>query len=148
MNRILSLLLRLGLGGFFLAAGIQKLLAPQQVLSSVYSYQLPLPDGVAVLTAIALPWMELFVGAALVLGVWPGVTLAWTFLLLVLFLGLTTLAWARGLVIDCGCLDLGKLHPSLKVLSTPGGASLRNLVLLGLAAALWFCRRRPGGTRS
>ena len=147
MNRILSFLLRLALGGFFLAAGIQKLLAPQQVLSSVYSYQLPLPDGVAVLVAITLPWMEIFVGAALVFEVWPGVTLAWTFLLLVLFLGLTTLAWARGLVIDCGCLDLSRLHPSLKVLSTPGGASLRNLVLLGLAAALWFCRRRPGGTR-
>ncbi len=148
MKRTFLILLRILLGGFFLAAGIQKLLSPQQVLSSVYSYQLPLPDGVAVIIATALPWMEILVGAALLTGVWSGVTFAWTFLLLTLFLGLTTQAWARGLVIDCGCLDLARIHPALKVLSTPGGASLRNLFLLGIALMLWFGSRRSGSGRA
>jgi uncharacterized membrane protein YphA (DoxX/SURF4 family) len=147
MNRLPSLLARVLLGGFFLAAGVQKLFLPQQTLSSVYSYQLPLPDGLAVLVAAALPWMEILLGAALLLRLWPGVTLAWTLLLLVLFLGLTTMAWARGLAIDCGCLDLSRIHPSLKVLSTPGGAALRNLVLLGIAAGLWFCPHFRAGKK-
>jgi uncharacterized membrane protein YphA (DoxX/SURF4 family) len=141
-----ALILRVVLAGFFLAAGIQKLFLPQQTLAAVYSYGLPLPDFLAVAVAVALPWMEILLGAALLFGVWSGVTLAWTLLLLVLFLGLTTQAWARNLAIDCGCLDLARLHPSLKILSTPGGASLRNLVLLGLAVGLWFFRpRRSAG---
>lgn len=142
VNRLPSLLARVLLGGFFLAAGVQKLFLPQQTLSSVYSYQLPLPDSLAVLVAAALPWIEILIGAALLFRFWPGVTLAWTLLLLILFLGLTTQAWARNLAIDCGCLDLARLHPSLKILSTPGGAALRNLVLLGLAAGLWLFRPR------
>lgn len=147
MNRLPSLLARLLLGGFFLAAGVQKLFLPQQTLSSVYSYQLPLPDSLAVLVAAALPWMEILLGAALLLRLWPGITLAWTLLLLVLFLGLTTMAWARGLAIDCGCLDLSRIHSSLKILTTPGGAALRNLVLLGIAVGLWFCPHFRAGKK-
>lgn len=141
-----ALILRVVLAGFFLAAGIQKLFLPQQTLAAVYSYGLPLPDFLAVAVAVALPWMEILLGAALLFRIWPRITLGWVLLLLVFFLGLTTMAWARGLAIDCGCIDLSRIHPGLKVLSTPGGASLRNLVLLGLAVGLWFFRpRRSAG---
>lgn len=148
VSRLLSLLSRLLLGGLFLAAGLQKLFLPQQTLSAVYSYGFPLPDPMAVAVAIGLPWMEILLGAALLFRIWPRITLGWVLLLLVLFLGLTTQAWARGLAIDCGCIDLSRIHPALKVLSTPGGAALRNLVLLGIAVPLWFCPHFRGSKKT
>ena len=148
VSPLLSFLARFLLGGLFLAAGLQKLFLPQQTLSAVYSYGFPLPDLLAVAVATGLPWMEILLGAALLLRLWPGVTLTWTLLLLVFFLGLTTQAWARGLAIDCGCLDLSRIHPSFKILSTPGGAALRNLVFLGIAVGLWFCPHFRAGKKS
>ena len=148
VSRLLSLLSRLLLGGLFLAAGLQKLFLPQQTLSAVYSYGFPLPDPMAVAVAMGLPWMEILLGAALLFRIWPRITLGWVLLLLVFFLGLTTMAWARGLAIDCGCIDLSRIHPGLKVLSTPGGAALRNLVLLGIAVGLWFCPHFGGGKKN
>jgi len=72
------------------------------------------------------------------------VALGWTAFMLVAFTALTAQAWWRELPIDCGCVDLSELHPALAVLSTPGGAALRNLALLGLTAALAaLARRRP-----
>jgi uncharacterized membrane protein YphA (DoxX/SURF4 family) len=135
-------LLRLVLGGLFLWAGLSKLGSPLQTLASVYSYQIVLPDLAASLVAAALPWMEILLGTALLSGLWLRVAAGWTTALLLLFAGLTAQAWWRGLPIDCGCVDLGVIHPALAALTTPGGATLRNLVLLGLTAGLAALSRK------
>ncbi|MFZ9932363.1 MAG: MauE/DoxX family redox-associated membrane protein [Chthoniobacterales bacterium] len=135
-------LLRLVLGGLFLWAGLSKLGSPLQTLASVYSYQIVLPDLAASLVAAALPWMEILLGTALLSGLWLRVAAGWTAALLLLFAGLTAQAWWRGLPIDCGCVDLGVIHPALAALTTPGGATLRNLVLLGLTAGLAALSRK------
>jgi len=144
MKRMTAVFLRLVLGGLFLAAGLSKLGAPLQTLASIYAYQIVLPDWLASTIAAALPWMEILVGLAVLAGLWLPVALGWTAFMLVAFTALTAQAWWRELPIDCGCVDLSELHPALAVLSTPGGAALRNLVLLGLTAALApLARRQP-----
>lgn len=136
------IILRLVLGGIFLLAGISKIGATMQTLAAVYSYQIVLPDGVANGVAVSLPWIELALGAALVAGVFQPVVLAASALVLGAFAALTAQAWWRELPIDCGCFDFGSLHPALEVLGTPGGATVRNLVLLGLVGALAVLRRQ------
>ncbi len=144
MKRAAIIAIRLMLGGLFLAAGLSKVGTPLQTLATIYSYQLVLPDWLAETVAYALPWMEILLGLGLLTGLWLPVTAGWTAAMLGVFIILTTQAWWRELPIDCGCIDLSGLHPALAALSTPGGATLRNLVLLGLCSALlWMTRARP-----
>jgi Methylamine utilisation protein MauE. len=136
MKRAAILALRCLLGLFFLAAGLSKVGAPLQTLAAVYSYQIVLPDGLALAIAYALPWVEIILGLALFSGFFLPLTLAATAGMLLAFTVLTAQAWWRELPIDCGCLDLSGLHPSLAVLATPGGATLRNIFLLALTALI------------
>lgn len=136
------IILRVVIGGLFLWAGLSKLAAPLQTLATIYSYQVVLPDFFASLLAAALPWMEILLGGALVAGLWLPVATGWTAALLVVFTALTAQAWWRELPIDCGCVDLSVLHPALAVLATPGGATLRNIVLLAMTAMLAASLRR------
>ena len=137
--------LRLLIGGLFLWAGLSKLGSPLQTLATVYSYQVVLPDLLASLVAAALPWMEILLGTALLAGIWLPVATGWTATVLVFFSMMTAQAWWRELPIDCGCVDLSVLHPALAALTTPGGATLRNLVLLVLTALLAVLARKKAG---
>lgn len=115
-----------------------------QTLASVYSYQIVLPDWLAEGIAVVLPWVEILLGAALLAGVCPVVTLSAAGAVLAGFTALTAQAWWRELPIDCGCFDFGAIHSSLAVLGTTGGATIRNLVLLALvvlSACIRFSRR-------
>ena len=142
MKTAAIILLRLVLGGLFLWAGLSKLGSPLQTLATVYSYQIVLPDLLASLIAAALPWMEILLGAALLAGVWLPVATGWTAALLLFFGVMTAQAWWRELPIDCGCVDLSVLHPALAALATPGGATLRNMVLIALTALLAILTRK------
>lgn len=142
MKRAASVMLRLLPGGFFIWAGLSKLQSPLQTLASVYSYQIVLPDWLATGIALTLPWMEILVGFAVICGIWLPVATGWMAAMLVAFTALTAQAWWRELPIDCGCADLGSLHPALAALTTTGGATLRNLFLLGLLALLVAIDRR------
>jgi hypothetical protein len=142
MKTAAIIFLRLLLGGLFLWAGLSKLGSPLQTLATVYSYQIVLPDLFAALVAAALPWMEILLGAALLAGIWLQVATGWTAATLLFFSGMTAQAWWRELPIDCGCVDLSVLHPALAALTTPGGATLRNLVLLTLTMLLAVLARK------
>ena len=131
-----ALIIRLILGGLFLAAGLSKLGAPLKTLATIYSYQIVVPDWIASTIAYSLPWMEILLGLAMLAGLWLPVTTGWIAAMLAMFALLTVQAWWRDLPIDCGCVDLSTLHPALAALSTPGGATLRNIVLLALCATL------------
>ncbi len=127
----------------FFAAGVSKVGEPLRTLASVYSYQIDVPDWVAWALAHGLPWGEILLGVALLSGVWLRVTAWCAQAVLGVFLLVTAQAWWRELPIDCGCVDLGALHPALAVLETPGGAVLRNLLLMGLCGALlWMAREQ------
>lgn len=124
-------------------AGFSKIDSPLALLASIYSYQVPLPDSLAESLAVALPWFEILLGAALVFGAWRRVTLPAAALLLAAYTLLTAQAWMRGLPIECGCLDFSGIHPTLAFLETPAGSTLRNLALLLATAAAAFFQKQP-----
>lgn len=102
--KALAFLVRLALGIVFVYASVDKILNPAAFAQAVYNYQI-LPDLLINLTAIVLPWMELFLGFCLILGLWlPGATFLST-LLLITFFGALLFNTARGLNIDCGCFS-------------------------------------------
>ena len=144
MVKVAILTLRIILGVIFLWAGLSKVGEPMQTLATVYSYQIVLPDGLASAIAHTLPWVEIAIGVALIFGLAMPVILSATAAVLFAFTVVTAQAWWRDLPIDCGCLDLSALHPAFAALTTPGGATLRNLVLLGMTVLLAFLvfRRR------
>jgi uncharacterized membrane protein YphA (DoxX/SURF4 family) len=103
-STIFLLVTRLILGGVFIYASVDKIIHPAAFSEAVYNYQI-LPDVLINLTAIVLPWLELILGAFLILGLWlPGAALL-SNLLLVTFFGALVFNLARGLDIDCGCFS-------------------------------------------
>jgi uncharacterized membrane protein YphA (DoxX/SURF4 family) len=127
---------RLFLGLILISAGWSKIGSPLALLADLYAYQIPLPDRFAEISATALPWFEIGLGAALIFGIFPHLATGLVLVLLAIYTLLTAQAWGRGLPIECGCMDFSGVHPALAILSSPAGASLRNLFLLAATAAL------------
>jgi|APTNR8051073442_1049403.scaffolds.fasta_scaffold09303_5 putative oxidoreductase len=132
LNRLIALLF----GGAFVYAGVVKALHPMTFLDDIRSFQL-LPDPYAAWLALWLPWLEVFSGLAVVTGVLrQGGLLVLNGLLLV-FLGVITLSWYRGLDIRCGCFGGGgEVSPYLELY-------LRDGLLLALGLWLIFCFTKP-----
>jgi uncharacterized membrane protein YphA (DoxX/SURF4 family) len=101
-RRILSLILRVGLGAVFIMASVPKILDPAGFSRNVFHYQI-LPGNVVNAVAILLPWIELFVGLFLIFGIWLRGAAFIAMVSLVVFLAAMGSALARGLNIDCGC---------------------------------------------
>lgn len=67
-NRWVMLLLRLALGRLFITSSLSKLEHPEQFTTSILSYHM-VPVPLARAFATTLPFMELFIGWGLVLGI-------------------------------------------------------------------------------
>ena len=102
----LSLVGRLILGGTLLAAGILKVSHPYTSAAAVRAYRL-LPNSLANLIGYTLPWVEIGISLALILGLGVRISSAITGILMVAFIIGVGSAWARGLTIDCGCFGGG-----------------------------------------
>jgi hypothetical protein len=104
-NRWIELACRLLLGGVFVYASLDKILHPTQFAKVVYNYQmLPLP--LSNLLAMILPWLELFAGLALIIGVLLAESALLLSGLLAVFIFALSLNLYRGIDVDCGCLSL------------------------------------------
>lgn len=132
-------ILRIALGVVFIWAGIQKIQHPHSFLSSVASYEL-VEQKFALIVAVTLPWIELFLGALLISGVYTGGALLGAAGLTAVFVFAQSSAMARGLTISCGCF--GDDAPSLVGPATLARTGL--LLAAALAAFAWplFTRRR------
>ena len=96
--------LRLALGLIFILASVDKIIHPKAFAEIVHNYQV-LPDQLVNLTAIILPWVEVFLGLLLILGIWlPGSVLVSNILLLIFF-GTLVFNTARGINVHCGCFS-------------------------------------------
>lgn len=95
---------RLILGVIFIYASYDKILHPKAFAEIIYNYQI-LPDSLINLTAIVLPWLEMFMGVFLIIGFWMPGTVAWCNILLVVYLSILGFNLARGLDINCGCFS-------------------------------------------
>ena len=109
----LTLLARLLLGGVLLVAGGLKVTKPTDSANAVAAYKL-LPTNVAHLFGYALPWLEVAIAILLLIGIMVRPAAIAGGLIMVIFVGAIASAWARGLIIDCGCFGGGgELDPSL-----------------------------------
>ncbi len=139
MKRALLLLLRLGLGGLFLWAAAGKIADPHTFARDIANYRL-VPDTLAPAMAALLPFVEVGLGFALVLGLWTRAAAIGIAGLMGVFTVAVGAAFARGIDVACGCFGGG---------STPIGwlTIARDVALLAAAIAL-VVLSPPGGARA
>lgn len=78
------LILRMGLGSYFLLAGLSKLQMLAAFVAQVKTFAI-LPENVSSLYGVLLPYIEVFVGGCLLLGLWTTMVGIMAALLLVSF---------------------------------------------------------------
>lgn len=95
---------RILIGCLFIVSGFEKLIGPyQNFLYVVQSYEF-LPTLLEEITARTLPWIELFLGVFLVIGLWLKWALRSIGIVVFLFILIVSQALLRKLPIDeCGC---------------------------------------------
>ncbi len=104
----LTIRVQLALGAIFIAAAVAKIADPPGFAHEVYNYRLP-PGGAVNAMALVLPWLEILVGLALILGFWRRTAAGIVGLLLAIFIGALSINLARGRPIDCGCFSVSKV---------------------------------------
>lgn len=129
-------------GGVFIYAGVLKAWNPTLFLADVRSFQL-LPDPLAAWLALALPWMEILAGAAVITGLARQGGLLLLNLALVAFFIAIASAWWRGIDIQCGCFGGGK-----DAAANYTWLFIRDLLLLAAGLALMWLENRRLSSRS
>lgn len=135
---------QIALGVLFVAAALPKIVDPPAFAHMIWNYKL-VPAALTNAVGLVLPWFELLVGLALVLGVMRRTaTLAIAGLLLA-FVAAISINLARGNAIDCGCFDVASAGRSAaERLVDMKVVVVRDLGMLLLAAqVLWALRGRP-----
>jgi uncharacterized membrane protein YphA (DoxX/SURF4 family) len=102
----IGLVARLILGGVLFLAGYLKVDEPDKSQMAVRAYEM-LPISVANLLGLVLPFVEVAIGALLILGSLTRFMAALGGFTMVIFIIAIAQAWARGLNIDCGCFGGG-----------------------------------------
>jgi uncharacterized membrane protein YphA (DoxX/SURF4 family) len=131
----LTLLFRLILGGVLIVAGALKVGNLQKSAMAVRAYEM-LPVWMANFLGYTLPWIEIGIGALLVIGVAVRIMGLFGALIMLAFIIAIAQAWARGLSIDCGCFGGGgTIDPEdTKYLSE----IIRDIGLLGMGVFLYL----------
>jgi len=101
----LRIVVRVILGFLFLYAALDKITNPQKFAEIIYNYRL-LPIELLNLCAVIVPWLEAFIGLALLLGIWVETAALLLSVITVIFIILIISAILRGLDIECGCFSL------------------------------------------
>ncbi len=132
----LLLFLRVGLGGLFITSSITKFQHPELFIDAVLSYDL-LPESLARFYGTVLPWVELFVGFSLILGIFStfaaGISAAMTFSFIIANIYSIFHPGADA----CGCLG------QLVNLSHPAALAI-DFAMLAVAGLLLYFRDKAG----
>lgn len=128
--RILDLIV----GGIFIYAGALKVLDPIQFGLDIDNYK-TLPWFISVRLAFYLPWLEILCGIALIFRFLYRGGLSILIALVLVFIGATIAAKARGLDITCGCFGHASEHWSF-----PQHMAI-DLAILAALVVLWFAQR-------
>jgi len=143
-SRVMSFIcdaLTVALGLMWVYAGSMKLTDLWGLMDSLLQYNL-LPVSWVTMAASTLPWMELLIGAGLIMGVLPYLkrvsenrifllTMSWMSmtLLTVFFVAMYSVMW-RGLEVTCGCFGAGAQFVGWVTIGRDFGLILLNSVLL------------------
>ncbi|HJV91801.1 MAG TPA: MauE/DoxX family redox-associated membrane protein [Holophagaceae bacterium] len=125
----------LALGLVMLAAAWPKLLDPPGFAQTLYHYRL-LPEGLRHPLALVLPWLELWIGLALLSGRAMSAAARWTFVLMLAFAAAIAINLGRGNPIDCGCFGVGPARSAAEKLTAMRWEILRDLAFAALAFPL------------
>ncbi len=106
-NAWLELALRWILGLVFIYSSYHKILEPAHFAKIIYGYYL-FPDFSINLIAITVPFLELFAGIALVLGVYPRAAALIVLGMLFSFIAAISINLVRGVEFDCGCFSFSE----------------------------------------
>ena len=135
-NGWLELVARWVLGTAFIYASCHKIIAPAQFAKVIYGYYL-FPPLTINLIAIILPFLELFCGLALVLGIYPRSAALIINFLLTAFIVALSINLIRGQEFDCGCFSFAEKGYTYSVRET----LIRDIVFLGLGLLVIFFSR-------
>lgn len=106
-NDLLTLCVRLAIGGTFIYASLYKIIDPASFAKSVWYYHL-VPGDLINLMALILPWIELLCGIGLILGIWYHGSVVLVNVLTVTFILALSTAIVKGINIECGCFKAAK----------------------------------------
>lgn len=140
--RIVGLLI----GAVFIFAGLTKIidfqpfrvLDPMDFARGIDNYKI-LPWWMSVQLALFLPWLEIICGLALVVRRLYSGALALLLVLLVVFIGVSFAAKARGIDITCGCF--GHVSDQLSF----AWHMVLDFAILAAMIALWLARPNDRG---
>lgn len=121
------------IGALFIYAGAVKIIDPVEFARDIDNYKM-LSWTLSVSLALYLPWLEILCGLGLITGIlYRGSVLILTTLMIV-FIGASIAAKARGLDISCGCFGHASAY-----LNFAWHLALDFGLLIGLVA-LWSAR--------
>ena len=134
INPYLILLIRCLLGLVFIYVSYDKILDPGKFARDIANYHI-VPFGLENSIAIILPWLELLIGAGIILGIFLDGSVVLSGSFLILFIFMIFQAMMRGFNIECGCgLKEGEMVGWSKI--------LENIVFLGASYIVFYSRNR------
>lgn len=101
----LALIIRIGVGGFFIYASMSKIPYPAQFAEAIANYRL-IPYWCLNAGAVLLPWIEFVCGLFLIIGFVSRASAVMIGLMLLLFNFMVLINMYRGAPITCGCYDI------------------------------------------
>src|SRR5205823_2691449 len=135
---------QIALGVIFVVAALPKIVDPPSFAHMIYNYKL-IPWPLINAMALIMPWIELFCGLALALGIWTGTTRTIIGALLVTFIIAISINLLRGNAIDCGCFDVSAAGKTTEErLADMRFVILRDVGMLLMIGQLWYASRRAG----
>ncbi|MDQ6767979.1 MAG: DoxX family membrane protein [Candidatus Eremiobacteraeota bacterium] len=105
-------LVRVGIGGLFVVAGIMKIGHPADLAVAITAFRLGLPAPVVAAIALALPPFEILLGIYLIAGLLLPLSSVIAALVLALFTAIVASAVIRGLSAPCGCFGPADNQPA------------------------------------
>ncbi len=101
-HTFLGIFSRLIVGYVFVSYGIEKIFTPKDFAHSIMNYEM-MPHSWVNIAALIMPWVEVFAGAMLILGLRLRAASFISSMMLVMFIMAIGVAMGRGLEINCGC---------------------------------------------
>jgi uncharacterized membrane protein YphA (DoxX/SURF4 family) len=135
-NSWIELAARWVLGGMFVYASYNKILAPAVFAKIIYGYGL-FPAMFINLIAIMVPFLELVAGLALIIGFYPRSAALIVNAMLLVFITALSINLIRGHEFDCGCFSINS--GAQKTFAGP--LIIRDFLILALGLHVFFYRK-------
>lgn len=125
---------RVVVGGLFVVTALAKIDEPATFIKEIHNYGLA-PYVVVNPMGLILPWVELFAGLLLALGIWRREAGGIVGAMLIVFTIAKAVVYAQGKNIECGCG--GHIQVLKYLLGNPQGIAT-NIALFGMLTFSWL----------